>query len=81
MKKTKKIEKKLEDLLKELNPYCRKCDCDFYSSGDDPMIVRYCPNCGSSLVQPSLCLFCENPMNADAKYCTVCGVTAFRKDG
>jgi hypothetical protein len=76
MKKA-KIEKKPEDMLKDLNAYCKKCDCTFAPAGDEPMLVRYCPDCGNDLILPSLCPFCGNPMNADAKFCTGCGIPPF----
>lgn len=67
-----------EELLKELNAYCKICDCTFFAAGDDPMLIRYCPECGRDLILPYLCSFCNNPVNADAKYCTGCGNTAIR---
>jgi len=77
-KSKKVVQRKPEDLLRELSPYCPKCDMDIGPSESNLMAVVYCPTCGADLVQPSLCQICGNPMNADAKFCTGCGNTAIR---
>jgi hypothetical protein len=76
MKKTK--EQKAKDLLVELDAYCTECDATVGASENGAMLVDRCPGCGSKLIKPSLCIWCGNPVNATALYCTGCGIGIVR---
>jgi predicted RNA-binding Zn-ribbon protein involved in translation (DUF1610 family) len=69
---------KIQKVLRALNARCVDCDTDIYRDEDGVMKVLYCPLCGDKLLQPSLCKICGNPVNADAVYCTGCGVEIVR---
>lgn len=54
--------------------YCHECDADIIPDGTGKTEVKFCPDCGTKLVQPSRCVWCNNPVNASAKFCTGCGM-------
>lgn len=61
------------ELLK-FNPYCPNCDSDIGADETGQMQLLFCPDCSTKLIQPSRCVWCNNPVNASAKYCTGCGM-------
>jgi hypothetical protein len=73
--------KQLDDTeLLRLCPYCPKCDSDVIRDESELMEMNFCPDCGTKLIQPSYCIWCNNPVNGSAKYCTGCGELMLRKE-
>jgi predicted amidophosphoribosyltransferase len=69
---------KIQKALRELNPQCTECNCGVCVDEEGVIKTIYCPDCGTKLVQPSLCKICGNPVNAGSKYCTGCGIEMVR---
>jgi predicted RNA-binding Zn-ribbon protein involved in translation (DUF1610 family) len=61
------------ELLK-LVRYCPDCDADIMPDEDGQIRINFCPDCGTKLIQPTRCVWCNNPANASATYCTGCGM-------
>ena len=54
--------------------YCPSCDADVVPDDSGKIRVNFCPDCGTELWQPTRCMWCNNPINASAPYCTGCGM-------
>ncbi len=74
----KKKVKTKEQVLKSMLPYCPNCDCswDYKAEAVD---ASFCPDCGTELVKPVLCLICDQPVNASNRFCPTCGVGVTRR--
>lgn len=64
--------------LSNYEPYCEYCDGYISTDDKNNNPIKYCPDCGHELLQPSICIFCGSPIASDAKYCTGCGNIAIR---
>ncbi len=72
--KNKHKDRAIKKALQQLDSYCQECDADVRASSSEAMIVSFCPECGSRLLKPKICIICGNPINATARFCTGCGV-------
>ena len=73
------FKKKTDDKDTELlsfDPHCLNCDTDIIPDGKT--MIKFCPDCGTELIQPFRCAVCNTPVNATSKYCTGCGMLAIR---
>ena len=64
----------LKDYLSRMDAYCPKCEFDVIMDDEHVMNISFCPDCGTKLKQPRLCIWCKNPVNATANFCAGCGM-------
>jgi hypothetical protein len=73
------LEEQRQEALKKCYPYCQKCGESVEPDEKGITERKYCPDCGSGLIQPKICEFCGNVIWARSVYCMGCGVKVVRQ--